>query len=81
MDWAVNKEDEEAGIGFSDLAMDTSAPSSGSAVEIAEALSSEIFSSSVSPCTSVGGYNSIRHRETGRWAARHWAHAGKPPTY
>jgi len=28
MGWAVDEEDEEAGIGFSDLAMDTPAPSS-----------------------------------------------------
>jgi hypothetical protein len=80
MDWAVDEDDEEAGIGFSDLAMDTVAPSSLCAVEIDQALGSEIFPQSVAPRTCVGGGQySISHREPGWWAARHWARAGKPP--
>jgi len=79
MDWAVDEEDEKAGIGFSDLAMDTIAPSSLCAVEIDEALGSEIFSDSVCPDTSVSGHYSVKHHETKYWAARHWDRAGKPP--
>jgi len=48
MDWAVDEDDEEAGIGFSDLAMDTVAPLSLCALEINEALGSDIFPRSVS---------------------------------
>jgi len=79
MDWAVD-DDDEAGIGFFDLAMNTVAPSSLCTVEIDEALGSKIFLCSVSLYTHLGsGHYSIRHYETGWWATWHWARAGKPP--
>ena len=83
MDWAIDEEDEEAGIGFSDLAMDAITPSRVYEEEINEALGhgSEVFTLSVALYynTCVSGHPQIRHCEGGWWAAQHWARAVKPP--
>jgi hypothetical protein len=81
MDWAVDEEDEEAGMGFSDLAMDAIALSRVYEEEISDALASEVFPHSVFPYTYIGRNVSIEtsHREAAWWVVRHWARAGKPP--